>query len=58
MIAQNVLEESGIVDNYSSNDAMNENNSEAAENLSLLIKNPFNIDNINEGVLLSLGFLI
>ena len=55
--AQNGLEESGILDNYSAYDAMNETNTEAAENLSVLIKNPFDINKMNEGMLLGLGFL-
>lgn len=55
--AQNGFEDSGILENYTSNEDLIESNSEAAENMALLEKNPFDINKVNASTLLSIGFL-
>ncbi|WP_018343611.1 hypothetical protein [Cytophaga aurantiaca] len=55
--AQNGFEESGIVENLTANEDVIENNSEAAENLAILTKNPLDINKIDASALLSIGFL-
>ena len=55
--AQNGFEESGIIENLSANEDVIENNSEVAENLAILIKNPIDINKVDASILLSLGFL-
>jgi len=55
--AQNNLEESGIIENLTANEDVIESNSEAAENLAILAKNPFDINKADENILLSVGFL-
>lgn len=55
--SQNTLEDSGIIENLTSNEDVIESNSEAAENLAILTKNPFDINKADESQLLSVGFL-
>jgi hypothetical protein len=55
--AQSGFEESGIIENLTANEDVIENNSEAAENLAMLTKNPLDINKIDASVLLSIGFL-
>ena len=51
------FEDSGIIENLSANEDVIENNSEAAENLAMLTKNPFDLNKADESILLSVGFL-
>ncbi len=46
-----------MIENLTANEDVIENNSEAAENLIMLSKNPFDINKADESLLLSLGFL-
>jgi len=55
--AQNGFEESGLIENLTANEDVIENNSEAAENLAILTKNPLDINKVDASVLLSVGFL-
>lgn len=55
--SQTTLEDSGIIENLTSNEDVIESNSEAAENLAILTKNPFDINKADEDVLLNVGFL-
>jgi hypothetical protein len=55
--AQNGFEESGIIENLTANEDVIESNSEAAENLTILTKNPLDINKTDASLLLSIGFL-
>ena len=57
VFAQNGFEESGIIENFTANEDIIEANSEAAENITLLVKNPYNINKVDAAILLSIGFL-
>jgi hypothetical protein len=57
IFAQTGFEESGIIENFTANEDILEANSEAAENMTLLIKNPYNINKVDAATLLSIGFL-
>lgn len=55
--SQTSMEDSGIIENLTANEDIIESNSEAAENLAILTKNPFDINKADESILLSVGFL-
>jgi len=55
--SQTTLEDSGIIENLTANEDVIESNSETAENLAVLTKNPFDINKADEAFLLSVGFL-
>ncbi|WP_299250091.1 hypothetical protein [uncultured Cytophaga sp.] len=57
VFAQNGFEESGIIENFTANEDIIETNSEVAENMALMIKNPYNINKVDASILLSIGFL-
>jgi len=54
---QTSIEESGVIENLTANEDVIESNSEAAENLAILAKNPFDINKVDEAILLNVGFL-
>lgn len=55
--AQTSVEDSGIFENLSGNEEVMQSNSDAAENLALLMKNPININKTDESGLLGAGYL-
>jgi hypothetical protein len=57
LFAQTGFEESGMIENLTANEDIIEANSEAAENMALLMKNPYNINKVDVATLLTIGFL-
>ncbi len=55
--AQLSIEDSGILENLTSNEEVMQTNSDAAENLTLLVKNQMNINKTDESTLLGVGYL-
>ena len=55
--AQLSIEDSGILESLTGNEEIMQTNSDAAENLALLVKNPMNINKADESVLLGVGYL-
>ncbi|MBC7450428.1 MAG: hypothetical protein H7259_02955, partial [Cytophagales bacterium] len=55
--AQTPLEESSLIEQLTSNEDLIQVNSEAAENLSMYLKNPLDINTADEAALLNMGFL-
>lgn len=55
--AQLSVEDSGILENLTGNEEVMQTNADAAENLTLLVKNPININKTDESVLLGIGYL-
>ena len=49
--SQTSIEDSGIIENLTANEDIIESNSEAAENLAILTKNPFDINKADESIL-------